>query len=161
MVSGVLFAQNPQPNEALGTWKLNIAKSKWSPGPAPAALFSDLRRWEKRNDGFTVVTISGTDGNGNPTIQQMTYKIDGKDYPNYTTLSLAEFSATGAKPGTTTLKVVDEYTVAIQTKDAKGVPGIPILRSVSKDGKTVTMTTRGKNPQGVAVENILVYERVR
>lgn len=162
LLSGsTLLAQTPKIGEAIGTWKLNLAKSKWSPGPPQSGPASDLRTWETRKDGFTLLTISSVDSQGNPTFQMFAYKPDGKDYSSYNNTTLAEFLATGAKGGTTSVKLTDDYTAILQTKDSKGVPGLPITRVVSKDGKTVTMTTKGKNARGQTIENVLVYDRLK
>jgi outer membrane lipoprotein-sorting protein len=137
-----LLAQTPKPGEAIGTWKLNIAKSKYSPGPAPSGPASEQRKWEIRKDGFTLLTISGINSQGDPTFQMFAYKPDGKDYPSFNNGTLAEFLATGAKGGTTSVKLIDDYTANLQTKN-NGAPGLPITRTVSKDGKTLTLL--GKN----------------
>jgi hypothetical protein len=89
------------------------------------------------------------------------YKPDGKDYPSYNNATLAEFLATGVKGGTTSVKLIDDHTAILQTKDRNGVAGLPIARTVSQDGKTVTMTTKGTNARGQTVENVLVYDRLK
>src|SRR5262245_43547993 len=83
----VLLAQSPKPAEGIGTWMLNLSKSKWSPGPAQTAPVADLRQFANRNDGYTVVTITGVNAQGDPTFQQIIYKLDGKDYPQYTSVN--------------------------------------------------------------------------
>src|SRR5207248_2542680 len=113
----------PKPVEAIGTWKLNIAKSKYSPGPAPSGPASEVRRLEIRKDGFTVLQIFGVDSEGTPTFTEYIYKPDGKDYPGLGSANLADFLAAGTKGPTTTVKFVDDYTAIVQTKNAKGVVG--------------------------------------
>jgi len=157
----VASAQQPKPAEAIGTWKLNIAKSKYSPGPAPSGAASQVRRLEIRKDGFTVLMIFDVDSQGTPAFTEYVYKPDGKDYPGYSQTTLADFLAAGTKGSTTTVKFVDDYTAIVQTKNAKGVSGSPITRVVSQDGKTQTLTTKFKNAQGQTVENVTVYDRVK
>src|SRR5260370_31424734 len=66
------FASNP----SLGTWKLNEAKSKLSPG-LPKNLTAVL---EAVGDNIRV-TLDGVDGQGKPTHSEWTGKFYGKDYP--------------------------------------------------------------------------------
>ena len=42
-----------------------------------------------------------------------------------------------------------------------GVAGIPSVRTVSQNGQTYVNVTRGTTPQGVAVNNVTVFDRVR
>src|ERR1700737_1398120 len=59
-----------------GTWKMNSAKSKYSPGPAPknntVKIDSDVDNIKLSSDGI--------DAAGNPTHVEFTAKYDGKDY---------------------------------------------------------------------------------
>src|SRR5437868_1444573 len=47
----------------LGTWKLNLAKSTYSPGPPPK---SNNVKWERWEDGFKITT-DGIDAQGKAT----------------------------------------------------------------------------------------------
>src|SRR5262249_27103906 len=60
-----------------GTWKLNVAKSKWSPGPA---LKSQTAKIEP-TDGGMKVSSDRVDSEGKQTHFEWTAKFDGKDYP--------------------------------------------------------------------------------
>src|ERR1051325_11717955 len=66
-----------QANPFLGTWELNVAKSKHTPGPAPK---QQTTMYEAAGDGIKVTT-SGTDAAGNPISTSFTANFDGKDYP--------------------------------------------------------------------------------
>src|ERR1700693_78 len=66
------FAANP----SLGTWKLNEAKSKLSPG-LPKNLTVTYEAVGDKIKG----TVDGVDGQGKPTHNEWTGKFDGKDYP--------------------------------------------------------------------------------
>ena len=61
----------------VGTWKLNVAKSKSSPGP-PAK--SNRITISAPQGGWAGVT-DGIDAAGKPTHTEITAKFDGKDYP--------------------------------------------------------------------------------
>src|SRR4030095_11545258 len=60
-----------------GTWKINVAKSKFSPGPAPK---SGTRTNTAVDGGMKVVT-DGVNSEGKKTHNEYTVKFDGKDYP--------------------------------------------------------------------------------
>ena len=47
------------------------------------------------------------------------------------------------------------------TTYTNGVPGLAIVRAVSKDGKTYTETSKGKDGAGREVHNVVVFDRVR
>jgi hypothetical protein len=61
----------------VGTWKLNVAKSKYSPGPAPKEGILTI---ESQADGLKF-TIHGTDAEGKTVHMEFSPKYDGKDYP--------------------------------------------------------------------------------
>ncbi len=67
----VLLAQS---NPFVGTWKLNVAKSKYDPGPPPQ---SQTRTW----DASGMVMVNGIDAAGKPFSYGYTIKGDGKEYP--------------------------------------------------------------------------------
>jgi hypothetical protein len=127
-----------------GTWRLNVAKSKYSPGPAPKEGTLTI---ESEADGLKF-TIHGTDAEGKAVHMEFSPKYDGKDYP-----------ATGM-PGadTISMKKIDDNT--IETVSKKG--GKPVMTTksvVSKDGKTRTTTQKGTNAKGEKVNNTIVYDR--
>src|SRR5712671_7629425 len=72
-VAGAMcMASNPQ----MGTWKLNEAKSKISPGSPKNTTVV----YEVAGDQIKI-TVDGVDGEGKPTHNEWTEKFDGKDYP--------------------------------------------------------------------------------
>jgi hypothetical protein len=128
-----------------GAWKLNVAKSKYNPGPAPNR--SSIVRIERQGDVLKVVSDSVTaDGKSNHSEQ--TEHLDGKDHP------------VSGDPNRDTANTtrIDEYpTVTIFKKAGHEVGS---RRSVvSKDGKTLTLTIKGKNPQGKDMNNVAVFEK--
>ena len=67
-----------QSNSRIGTWKLNLAKSKYSPGPPPR---SNTAIFEAVGQGLRT-TAEGIDAQGNPTKAVFgPYFYDGKSYP--------------------------------------------------------------------------------
>ena len=154
----VVLAQTPVPDKdpRLGTWKINFAKSTPVAGPQPQL---SLKRWESRPDGSTVFTQAIIDAQGNPHFIHNAYKLDGKDYPSYRDADLLPVLAGTQKPGTTSVKLVDAYTVFVSTKDGKGVAAVPYAATVSKDGKTLTYTSKGRNAQGQEINNVTIHDR--
>src|SRR5260370_27690397 len=66
-----------QDNPFVGPWKLNLAKSKFEPGPAPK---SQTRTVVAQGDGAKY-TFDGVAADGTPFSYSFTVKYDGKDYP--------------------------------------------------------------------------------
>ena len=131
-------------NPRLGTWKLNLAKSKYDPGPAPQ---SNTMKIEASGDGEKATT-EGVGPTGTATGTQYAAKYDGKDYP-----------ITGSQNAdTVALKRIDART--IERTDKKGEKVVATSsRAVSEDGKTMTVTTTGTNAQGQAMNNVTVWEK--
>src|ERR1700686_2802412 len=76
----VAFALSVMPAAAdqhSGSWKMNPAKSKYSPGPAAKSVNLKVEADEKG----VKIDAAGTDGDGNPTHVAYDAKFDGKDYP--------------------------------------------------------------------------------
>jgi len=140
-----LSAQASDPR--IGTWKLNVAKSKYSPGPAPQSLTVKV---EPSGQGGEKVTAEFVNADGTRTTVQYTEaNFDGKDYP----LTGSQFGA-----DTVSLKRIDTRTT--ERTDKKGSTVVQTLRRVvSQDGKTMTVTTKGTNTQGQAMNNVAVFEK--
>jgi hypothetical protein len=128
----------------LGTWKLNLAKSKYSPGLAPKSL---ALKFEASGDAITL-TSDGVNADGQPTHGSYTSNFDAKDVPWE-----GNPDADMACP-----KRIDaNHYSNVWKKDGKVT--INAKAAVSKDGKTLTVTQTGKNAKGEAVNNTSVYDR--
>ena len=140
-----LSAQGSDPR--VGTWKLNVAKSQYSPGPAPQSLTVKV---DPSGQGREKVTSEFVNADGTRTTVQYTEaNFDGKDYP----LTGSQFGA-----DTVSLKRINRWTT--ERTDKKGSTVIQTLRRVvSQDGKTMTVTTKGTNTQGQAMNNVAVFEK--
>ena len=140
-LGGVSVAQPSDP--LLGTWKLNVAKSKFDPGPAPKAV---TLKYEAAGQGLKVIVDS--DGAAGKVHWEYTANFDGKDYP-----------VAGNPDG----DVVALKRLAVTTTEAAfkkgGKATTTNTRVVSGDGKTLTITVKGANAQGQAVNNVQVYEK--
>ena len=131
----------------MGTWKANVAKSKYEPGPAPK---ESTRIHEDRGNGFVLITTDGVNSQGQKNHGAYVYKPDGKQYP------IAGTSQPGAV--TIALTAVDSYTVTF-TQYADGKPFATGKRTLNKDGKTMIIETKGTNPQGQPTSSYVVWEK--
>ena len=142
LVGGVV-AQTPDPH--IGSWKLNPAKSKYDPGPAPK---SGTTKWEMVAAGIKV-TAEDVQADGTTRHWETTTNYDGKDYP-----------VTGNSPNGDTVARTRVDARTIQSVSKKGGKVTVTQTSVvAPDGKTRTVTTTGVNAAGQKVHNVAVYEK--
>jgi hypothetical protein len=132
-----------QSNSMVGTWKINLAKSKYSPGPAPR---SATLKYQAEGQNLKR-TNEGTDAEGKPANNEWVIIFDGQSHPSpgpgydasvYTQIDPDNFHFTRLKAG----KIV-------QT-------GFGVL---SRDGKTFAVTTIGSGPNGEQINNVAVYDK--
>lgn len=140
LLCGVGWAGDP----VLGTWRLNLNKSTFSPGPAPK---NQVRTYEAHNGGVQV-TIKTVGADGEFTSVQHPLNYDGKAY------AVVGSTQTDA----IILEKIDEYTSEAVLKHATTVIGRN-RRVVSRDGKTLTITYEGRNNLSQPVKNVAVYDR--
>jgi hypothetical protein len=127
-----------------GTWKLNLAKSKVLPGPAPKSLTTTR---ETHGDSAKSV-FDGVDANGNIFHYEYTATFDGKDCPitgspNFDAISLNKID-------------VNTYEWVTKKSGKEVAHGRTVY---SKDGKTRTQTEKSKDAKGQEVTSIAVYEK--
>lgn len=142
-LAGPVVAQSANPH--LGTWKGNIATSKFAPGTAPTSFTT---RAEAAGTGAkSTVDSAAPDG----TVRHWTYttNYDGKSVP-----------ITGNSQWGDTVAVtrVDNGTLR-SVYSLKGAQTVTQTAVVSADGKTRTVTTKGKNALGQTVDNVNVYDK--
>ena len=111
-----------------GTWDLDIAASKYDPGPARK---SDTRIYKV--DGNTIhFTGTVVFADGKSFHAEYTGAYDGKDYP----------VAGNPRVGTIAQERVDAHTAKTTTKRDGKITATRV-RVISKDGKTMTITSTG------------------
>lgn len=137
--AGALFAQDP----FTGTWKLDAAKTKYTKGTPAKDVTLTI---EEQGDNLQV-SATGTNADGSPLSVKYTVPKKGgagqvQEGP-YDAITSKWVSAT-----------VRENTYM---KDGKEVSSRRTV--VSKDGKMLRSTVKGKNAQGDAVAGIDVYEK--
>jgi hypothetical protein len=130
---------------ALGTWKLNLAKSTYDPGPPPR---NSIRISEAVGQSFRS-TFDVVDAQGNATKAILgPYLFDGKPYP---VTGTPAFDAASYK------SVSDSAAEVTLMKAGKVVQ---ITTSVvSADGKTLTQTSRSVPASGQQINNVAVYDK--
>lgn len=128
----------------VGTWKLNVAKSKFSPGPGPKSNMAKIEAWE----GGIKTTTDGVGADDKPTHTEFAAKFDGKDYPYKGSTTIESIA----------LKRIDDDTYEATLK-YKGKTTMVSRNVISKDGKTRTQTQTGTDAQGRAVSNTVVWDR--
>ena len=141
--SGAVWAQQQNPH--FGTWKANLGKSTYSPGPPPKATTTKLEPW---GDDGVKTTTEGVDAQGNKTRAEYSAKYDGKDY-----------SITGSPNfDKAALKRIDDYTTLLINKKDGNVVRL-MKQTVSKDGKTRTSASVGVTAKGEAFHNVTVFDK--
>ena len=137
--SAICFAADPH----MGTWKLNEAKSKITPGTAKFTTVTF-----KNTSGNIRVTADGMDANGKPMQVEWSGKFDGKDY-----------RVTGdPNADTRAYRKVDDRTLEVTIKK-NGKVTVKSRTVVSADGKTRTGNVSGTTPNGKKFKNVAVYDK--
>jgi hypothetical protein len=134
-------SQTADDNPVLGTWTLNLAKSQFSPGPAPK---SQIRQYDL--DGTAVkTTVTTTFADGTSTTVRYTSMTDGIEYP-----------ITGsATVDAITLRRTNALTAEAQLTHAGKTIGTA-RRVISADGRSMTITYRDESGE---INNVSVYDR--
>ena len=139
-----LFAGQALAGESwVGTWKLNAAKSQLGSN----AIRAQTLTFETTADGIKL-TSDGTDAEGKPMHSGYTSKFDGKDVP----------WAGNPMADTAAPKRIDNNSYENVWKKA-GKKTVTAKVSVSKDGKTLTVSQTGADATGAAVSSVAVYDR--
>lgn len=144
VAAGPLWAED---NPFLGTWKLNTAKSKSEPGPAPK---SQTRTVVAQGDGAKY-TFEGVTASGDSVSYSFTTNYDGKD---------SAVMGTGMPGGADSIalkRIGSHKAEATLKKEGKEVGKAEA--EVSKDGKVTTVKSKGKTPDGKDYNNVSVYEK--
>jgi len=128
----------------LGTWQLNVPKSQFTPGPG---WQSQIRVYQATPEGVSV-SWTGVDAQGEKMQVSYTYAYDGRDYPMLGSASYDTLNAVR----------IDQRTVRSEEKRDGKIVGIAV-RTVSPDGKILTITDEGTNRKGQSFSQRLVFDR--
>jgi hypothetical protein len=133
-------------DNSIGAWRLNVAKSKYTPAPMPLKSLTVTR---EASDGGVKVTTTGEQANGTAINATYTAKYDGK-----------EVQITGNSPyDTIAIKQVNADTLTDERKKTGGPYKATSRLVVSNGGKTMTTTTKGTNADGKAFTSTFVFEK--
>src|ERR1700683_4362497 len=127
-----------------GTWKINIEKSKYSPGPAPKSGTTTI----KIENGTETYSSEGIDASGKATSSSFTAKTDGTDAPSMGNPYGDTVSIKHPSPN---------RLVATIKKGGKVTMTVHVV--VSADGKMRTATYSGKTADGKEVHDVVVYDK--
>ncbi|MEP7367920.1 MAG: hypothetical protein ABI972_32050 [Acidobacteriota bacterium] len=133
-------------DNSIGTWKRNIAKSKYT--PAVANPVTSLTIVNSAAPGGVTTSVTGARKDGTPIKSDYTVKYDGKDYP-----------VPGAPWDTVATKQVDANTFTAELKKTGGKYHAVTKMVISKDGKTMTLTAKGTNTEGQPMTGTYIYEK--
>ena len=140
---GVSAAANAQTEPVMGTWKLDVAKSTYKPGPAPKSSTVVV---EPAGKGIKVA-IESVQADGSPLKWGFTSLRDGK----------TEAPVTGNPmfDTVTTTKESDAAGTNVYKKGGKVV----MTSKLAVTAKTMTVTSTGTDAKGQAVHNVAVYTK--
>jgi hypothetical protein len=127
-----------------GTWVLNVAKSKYSPGKPPRSQTTKL---EMQKDGLREI-VDRVNADGTTTHWDVIAKFGGKD------------TAIFGDPDrdTVAIKKIDDYTLeVVNKKEGKVTTTMKLV--VAKDGKSRTNTVTGKTAAGADINNTLFFDK--
>ena len=145
LVAALSFVTAASAQDPVGVWKMNLAKSGYSPGPAPKSL--TITTTAVAGGGYKSVTET-VPATGAPTKSEVTWAFDGKPHPvtgnpnassqAYTKVDARNFTVASTVGGKAT--VVSKVTLAA-------------------DGKSRTVAQTGTDAQGRAVNNTIFYDK--
>jgi hypothetical protein len=132
-----------EPDPILGVWKLNLARSRFNPGPAPR---SQTRTYVETPKGIQV-TIRSVGVNGRSSTIEFPERYDGKDYPVHGS-EVADALA---------LVRTNEYMAEATMKHAGRVVATA-RRLITDEGKTLIISYQEPSSEH-PVDNQLVYDK--
>jgi hypothetical protein len=139
---GARAAQAKDPLE--GSWLLDVEKSTFKGAPGPKG---QTRTYAMRDD-IEKMTSRGVSSDKKPSLVQYEARYDGKDY-----------DITGSLGGDKiSLRRIDANTTESSQKRA-GKVVIVATRTVSADGKTLTVVSKGTTAEGQVIDSTLIFAR--
>jgi hypothetical protein len=134
-------------DNSIGTWKLNVEKSKYTPAPFPVKSLTSTR---EASDGGVKVTNTGERADGTPINSSYTAKYDGTE---------SHVTGSGAPYDTVAIKQVNANTLTDERKNTGGSYHATGRYVISGGGKTMTWTAKGTDADGKAFTATFVYEK--
>jgi hypothetical protein len=134
-------------DNSIGTWKLDVAKSQYTPPPMPLKSLTATR---EAAPGGVKVTNAGERADGAPINATYTAKYDG---------SPSAVTGTGTPYDSISVKQVNANTLTYEAKQTNGKYRASGRSVISKDGKTMTTKAKGTDAAGAKMTLTLVYEK--
>jgi phage tail tube protein FII len=134
-------------DNSLGTWKANVAKSKYTPAPWPVKSLTTTR---EAAPGGVKVTSTGTRTDGSAINASYSAKYDG---------SSSEVTGEGSPYDSVSVKQGDANTFTYEAKNSKNKYRVSGRIVISGNGKTMTTTASGVDADGKSITLKLVYEK--
>ncbi|HEY3655248.1 MAG TPA: hypothetical protein VGL34_09660 [Steroidobacteraceae bacterium] len=128
---------------AIGTWALNVDKSKFHDGTAPKSM---TRVYSAAATG-TDMKVTGVAADGTAISQTATLTYDGK-----------ECAITGAAYDTLSLTKVNGTTVKSELRKGGEIVG-HTTRTISGKGKVLTLSTALKTAKGGTTHDVAVFDK--
>ena len=134
-------------DNSLGTWKLNLEKSTYSPGPIPVKSLTTTR---EAVDGRVKVTTTGERTDGTAINTSYTTKYDG---------TASSVPGTGAPYDTILIKKVNASKFHDKRKKMGGSYDATGLTVISNGGKTMRWTSKGTDSEDREFKATFVYDK--
>src|SRR5690242_17523445 len=144
IASSPVVGQQQSMNLWVGTWKRNVARSSYSPGPPPKT--EQIVNMALMN-GLLQLTENGFNADGQPTRLVYVVNFDG-----------SEHTVDPAQALTRTYRWIDERKFEA-VNQVRGEDTTMVEFVLATDGRTYTVTTAGITAQGQLVHNVVVYEK--
>ena len=145
LVAFALPALAQAPSQLFGTWKLNVAKSKFSPGPPPKSMSIT---YSPAGFGMKIV-VDTVPADGAAQHWEMSPTFDGGDHPvtgnpDADLISIRRISDT---KGESTFKKKGGKVTSVN------------VRTLAPDGKSLTIETTGTTADGKPRHDVAVFEK--
>jgi hypothetical protein len=147
-VFGGAAAASAQDDPHIGTWKLNVAKSTFVPGPPLTSQTRTYATYRDRYRDGVKATVETVDASGARTTGGFMAFFDAGSYPE----------TDDPRVTTVSLMRVDTSTI-VGTLRRGGKVVMTTKNVVSRDGKVMTLTERGATDDGQPLFNVQVYDK--
>jgi hypothetical protein len=134
-------------DNSLGTWKVNVAASKYTPAPWPVKALTMVR---EAVPGGVKVTSTGERTDGTAINTNYVANYDGTP---------GGVLGKGAPYDSVSIKKVDDNTFTYEAKSVAGKYSASGRVVISSDGKTMTLTATGTDIDGKEMALTLVYDK--
>ena len=134
-------------DNTLGTWKMDVAKSKAPAGQSPIKSVTAVRT--AAGNGVKM-SATGEREDGTKIDFSYTSKYDGK------TVSV---TGAGLPYDMISAKQVDANTVKSSSSKKGGKYKSTSIFAVAQDGKTATLSTKGAGPDGKPFESVAIFDK--